>query len=159
MIALALLVSAGLGLRDVQERARAFDPRVQQAAAQVQNAQAKREEVLVSWFPSIEATGYLAGPTPEHYLKGGAYDSNPSDPSHLHTLDYFWPVGLIVFFESIWRDAKIFGKALTVFAIYADKNIRSFHGQQAGRSSDDMTALWESFHKFRDVAFVVPFGD
>lgn len=89
MIALALLLSAGLGLREVQERARAFDPRVQQAAAQLQNAQAKRDEVLVSWFPSIEATGYVAGPTPEHYLKGGAYDSNPSDPSHLKTLDYF----------------------------------------------------------------------
>jgi len=55
----------------------------------LQNAQAKHEEVLVSWFPSIAATGYLAGPTPEHYLKGGAFDANPSDPSHLRTLDYF----------------------------------------------------------------------
>ena len=89
MIALALLLSSGLALRDVQERARQTDPRVQQAAAQLQNAQAKREEVQLAWFPSIEATGYLAGPTPEHYLKGGAYDVNPADPSHLKTLDYF----------------------------------------------------------------------
>jgi len=89
VIALALLVSAGLGLRDVQERARVTDPRVQQAAAQLQNAQAKREEVLVSWFPSITATGYVAGPTPEHYLQGGALDPNPSDPTHLRTRDYF----------------------------------------------------------------------
>ena len=89
MIALALMLSAGLTLRDVQERARVTDPRVQQAVAQLQNAQAKYDEVLLSWFPSIEATGYVAGPTPEHYLKGGEYDSNPSDPSHLKTLNYF----------------------------------------------------------------------
>lgn len=89
MIALALLLGAGLTLRDVQERARQTDPRVQQAAAQLQNAQAKRDEVQVSWFPTIEATGYAAGPTPEHYLKGGATDPNPADPSHLKTLDYF----------------------------------------------------------------------
>ncbi len=89
MIALALLLSAGLTLRDVQERARSSDPRVQQAIAQVANAQAKHEEVLAAWFPQISATGYVGGPTPEHYLKGGAYDSNPADPSHLKTLDFF----------------------------------------------------------------------
>jgi outer membrane protein TolC len=88
-LAAALLAAGGLNLREVQERARASDPRVQQAIAQVQNAQAKHDEVLVSWFPSITATGYIGGPTPEHYLHGGAYDPNPSDPSHLKTLDFF----------------------------------------------------------------------
>lgn len=89
MIALSLLLSAGLTLRDVQERARQNDPRVQQAIAQLQNAQAKRDEAQLSWFPSIEAIGYVGGPTPEHYLKGGQNDSNPADPSHLEHLCTF----------------------------------------------------------------------
>jgi len=88
-LAAALLAAGGLTLRDVQERARANDPRVEQAIAQVQNAQAKRDEIAVAWFPSITATSFIGGPTPEHYLKGGAYDPNPSDPSHLKTLGYF----------------------------------------------------------------------
>jgi hypothetical protein len=87
-LAAALLAAGGLNLRDVQERARANDPRVQQAVAQAQNAQAKHDEVA-SWFPSVTATGFIGGPTPEHYLKGGAFDPNPSDPSHLKTLGYF----------------------------------------------------------------------
>jgi outer membrane protein TolC len=84
----ALLLSSGLMLRDVQERARQTDPRVQQAAAQLQNAQAKRDEIGV-WFPVITATTYIAGPTAEHYLKGGAYDNNPTDPSHIKSLEFF----------------------------------------------------------------------
>lgn len=88
-LAAALLAAGGLSLRDVQERARASDPRVQQVVAQLQNAQAKREEVGYAWFPSITATGYVGGPTPEHYLKGGEYDPNPSDPTHLKNLDFF----------------------------------------------------------------------
>lgn len=89
MIALALLLSAGLTLRDVQERARQSDPRVQQAMAQLQNAQAKREEVQAAWFPTIEATAYAAGPTPEHLLKGGDSDPNPADPTHLQHICTF----------------------------------------------------------------------
>jgi len=45
---LALLAQAapnkGLGLRDLQDRARKNDPRTQQAAAQLENARAKRDE-------------------------------------------------------------------------------------------------------------------
>ena len=84
-----LLLAAGLSLRDVQERARANDPRVQQAIAQLQNAQAKRDEAHAQWFPTIEATGYVAGPTPEHYLKGGANDPAPDDPSHIEHMCSF----------------------------------------------------------------------
>jgi len=86
---IALLLAAGLSLRDVQDRARTNDPRVQQAIAQLQNAQAKREEVQYAWFPSIETTAYVAGPTPEHYLHDGAYAKNPTDPSAVKTLDFF----------------------------------------------------------------------
>lgn len=78
-----LLLAAGLTLRDVQERARQNDPRVQQAAAQLENAQGKQDEANAQWFPQISATGYVGGPTPERYLAGGANDPNPSDPSHL----------------------------------------------------------------------------
>jgi outer membrane protein, multidrug efflux system len=84
-----ILLAAGLSLRDVQERARASDPRVQQAMAQLQNAQAKRDEAGAAWFPTIEATGYVAGPTPEHYLIGGQNDSAPDDPSHLKNICSF----------------------------------------------------------------------
>lgn len=84
-----LLLAAGLSLRDVQERARANDPRVQQVAAQLQNAQAKRDEAHAAWFPSIEGTAYAAGPTPEHYLKGGENDPAPDDPSHLEHICSF----------------------------------------------------------------------
>jgi outer membrane protein TolC len=81
VIALALLLSAGLTLREVQERARVTDPRVAQAQAQLLNAQGKKEEADYAWFPSITATGYLGGPTPERYLKGGgALNPNPTAP-------------------------------------------------------------------------------
>ena len=85
----AVLVAGPLTLREVQERARQTDPRVQQAMAQLQNAQAKRDEVQLAWFPQIEATAYAAGPTSEHFLKGGSSDPNPADPSHLKNLGTF----------------------------------------------------------------------
>lgn len=80
LLAACLLASSanaqGLTLREVQERARQNDPRVQVAAAQVQNAQAKRDEVsAMAWFPTIELTSYVGGPTPERRLVLG--DSDP----------------------------------------------------------------------------------
>jgi multidrug efflux system outer membrane protein len=78
-----ILLAAGLSLRDVQERARQSDPRVQQVAAQLENAHGKQDEANAMWFPQISAQGYIGGPTPERYLRGGANDPNPSDPSHL----------------------------------------------------------------------------
>ena len=43
----------------------------------------------VSWFPTIEATGWVAGPTPEHYLNGGMNDPAPDDPSHIKNICSF----------------------------------------------------------------------
>jgi multidrug efflux system outer membrane protein len=75
------LASAGahaqtLTLAQLIERARAADPRAGAASAQLENAQAKREEVGLAWFPVIEATVAVAGPTPEARLIGGDNDPN-----------------------------------------------------------------------------------
>src|SRR5206468_7240454 len=89
MLAVLLVVVAqaaapkGLGLRELQERARKNDPRAMQVAAQLENAQGKRDEVGWAFFPSFATTGYVAGPTQEHRLLGGDNDSNPVDPGHL----------------------------------------------------------------------------
>jgi len=89
MLAILLLLIAqvppqkGLTLRELQERARKNDPRAMQAAAQLENALGKRDEVAWAFFPSFATTGYVAGPTQEHRLLGGDNDSNPVDPSHL----------------------------------------------------------------------------
>jgi outer membrane protein TolC len=66
---LALLVAQGLGLRELQELARKNDPRAQQASAQVENAQGKRDEARWAWFPNFETIAYIAGPTPERRLQ------------------------------------------------------------------------------------------
>src|SRR3954469_20159687 len=89
MLAILLLLIAqvppqkGLTLRELQERARKNDPRAMQAAAQLENAQGKRDELKWAFFPTFATTGYVAGPTQEHRLLGGDNDSNPVDPSHL----------------------------------------------------------------------------
>ena len=89
MLALLLVVLAqaapakGLGLRELQERARKNDARAMQAAAQLENAQGKRDEANFSFFPAFQTTAYVAGPTPERRLIGGDQDANPTDPSHL----------------------------------------------------------------------------
>ena len=41
-------------MRELQERARQNDPRAQQAVAQLQNAQGKRDEAAWAWFPKFE---------------------------------------------------------------------------------------------------------
>ncbi len=55
-------------LAQLIERARRRDPRAGQADAQLQHAQAKREEIGFAWFPVIETTLAAAGPTPEARL-------------------------------------------------------------------------------------------
>jgi outer membrane protein TolC len=147
VIALAALLAAGLALRDVQERARQNDPRVQQALAQVQNAQAKRDEVSLAWFPSIETTAYVAGPTPEHYLKGGAYDSNPTDPTHLRTLDFFGgPLGVQLHFDAqailpLYTFGKwMAGKSATQHLVGAQEALLSRARDQA--AFDAAHAFW-----------------
>jgi outer membrane protein TolC len=89
MLALLLAVIAqaappkGLGLRDLQARARKNDPRAMQAVAQLQNAQAKRDETGWAFFPSFQTNAFIGGPMPEHRLLGGDSDRNPTDPTHL----------------------------------------------------------------------------
>jgi len=59
---LAFLVLAPLTLHDLQDRARKNDPRAQQAVAQLENAQGKRDEANWAWFPNFATTAYVAGP-------------------------------------------------------------------------------------------------
>ena len=61
-----------LTLKDLQERARRNDPRAQIAAAQLENAGARRDEAHAMAFPSIEYTAFVAGPSPQHLLTNGA---------------------------------------------------------------------------------------
>ena len=89
MLALVVVLVAqvapqkGLGLRELQERARKNDPRAMQAAAQLENARGKHDEAAWAFFPNFQTTAYLGGPTPERRLLGGDQDPNPADPSHL----------------------------------------------------------------------------
>src|SRR5438105_161838 len=70
MLAVLLVVVAqaappkGLGLRELQERARKNDPRTMQVAAQLEAARGKRDEASWVFFPAFQTTAYLAGPTP-----------------------------------------------------------------------------------------------
>src|SRR5918911_5225397 len=72
-----------LGLRELQDRARKNDPRAMQAAAQVENARGKLDEARWAFFPNVQTTGYVAGPTPERRLVGGDTDPNPTNPGDL----------------------------------------------------------------------------
>ena len=89
MLALLLALLAqpaptkGLGLRDLQDRARKNDPRALQAAAQVESARAKRDETGWAFFPTFQTNAFVGGPMPERRLKGGDNDPNPVDPTHL----------------------------------------------------------------------------
>jgi len=73
----------GLGLRELQERARKNDPRTMQVAAQLENARGKSQEASWVFFPAFQSTAYVAGPTPQRRLLGGDLDPNPTDPAHL----------------------------------------------------------------------------
>src|ERR1700760_157083 len=83
MIHLALLLAAPLTLQQLQELARKNDPRAQQAVAQLEGAQGKRDEADWAWFPNFATTAYVAGPVPEHKLLGGDSDPDPTNPAHL----------------------------------------------------------------------------
>jgi outer membrane protein TolC len=94
-LAIALLVAQALTLKDLQDRARANDPRAQQAMAQLESAQAKHDESHSLNFPTIEYTGYIGGPIPQHRLRLGDGDPNPTD-----TKPGFFPVGAIFHIEA-----------------------------------------------------------
>src|SRR5947207_1315330 len=64
----------GLTLRELQDRARRNDPRAMQAFAQLENAQAKRDEASWAFFPPFQTDAYVGGPTQEHRLLGGSAD-------------------------------------------------------------------------------------
>src|SRR5437016_8504300 len=89
MLAVLLVVVAqaappkGLGLRELQERARRNDPRAMQVAAQLEAARGKRDEASWVFFPAFQTTAYLAGPTPQRRLIGGDLDPDPTNPAHL----------------------------------------------------------------------------
>src|SRR5438105_1686257 len=89
MLALLLVVVAqaaapkGLGLRELQERARKNDARAMQVAAQLESARGKRDEASWVFFPAFQSTAYVAGPTPQRRLIGGDLDPNPTNPAHL----------------------------------------------------------------------------
>src|SRR2546423_6342798 len=89
MLAVLLVVVAqaappkGLGLRELQERARKNDPRTMQVAAQREAARGKRDEASWVFFPALKTTAYLAGPTPQRRLIGGDLDPDPTNPAHL----------------------------------------------------------------------------
>jgi outer membrane protein TolC len=73
----------GLGLRELQERARRNDPRAMQAVAHLENARGKRDEASWAFFPDFQTTAYVAGPTPQRRLIGGDADEDPTNPTHL----------------------------------------------------------------------------
>src|ERR1700681_1235814 len=73
----------GLGLRELQERARKNDPRTMQAVAQLENAHGKHDEAAWAFFPNFQVTTYIAGPTPERRLKAGDYATDPTNPNSL----------------------------------------------------------------------------
>src|SRR6266481_3294198 len=89
MLALLLALLAqpaptkGLGLRDLQDRARKNDPRALQAAAQVESARAKRDETGWAFFPTFQTNAFVGGPMPERRLKGGDNDPQPTNPADL----------------------------------------------------------------------------
>jgi outer membrane protein TolC len=89
MLALLLVLVAqaappkGLGLRELQERARRNDPRAMQAVAQLENVRGKHDEAAWAFFPTFQVTAYIAGPTPERRLLGGDNDPEPANPAHL----------------------------------------------------------------------------
>jgi outer membrane protein TolC len=69
-VLLALFVSLSasadpLTLRDLIDRARAADPRVKEASAQLRYYRAKYAEARWAWFPRIDSYVAAAGPTPE----------------------------------------------------------------------------------------------
>ncbi len=89
LLAAALLLAQALTLKDLQERARRNDPRAQQAAAQLENASAKRDEAHAMNFPQIEYTAFVGGPSPQHLLQRDL-------PNDVNTVREGWtPLGAV----------------------------------------------------------------
>ena len=68
-----------LTLRELVELARKADPRAQQAYAQLEHAQGKRDETAWVWFPAFDFQVGAGGPTSETRLNGGNNDPNLND--------------------------------------------------------------------------------
>jgi len=155
---IALLLGSGLTLRDLQERARKNDPRAQQAAAQLEGAQGKRDEASWAWFPNFETLAYFAGPTPEHRLINQAGD--PTDPANLTpgTLGswYKGQLGVTAHLDvqailPVWTFGKLTaGKDATGHLVKRARDqaafdtARAYWGYQTARNADD------SVQKVRD---------
>jgi outer membrane protein, multidrug efflux system len=174
MLALLLVLIAqaappqGLGLRELQERARKNDPRTMQAVAQLENAHGKHDEAAWAFFPNFQVTTYIAGPTPERRLKNGDYTANPTDPASLTpgTLGDSWlrgNVGITAHADvqtviPIWTFGKLTaGKAALEHLVKATEALlqrardqaafdvaRAYWGYQTARNADD------SVRKVRD---------
>ncbi len=87
LLAIALLLAQALSLKDLQERARKNDPRAQQAVAQLENANAKRDEAHAMNFPQVEYTAFVGGPSPQHLLR---------DPTDINSVRDGWtPLGAV----------------------------------------------------------------
>src|ERR1041384_1415393 len=143
---LALLVAQGLTLHELQDLARKNDPRAQQSAAQLENAQGKRDEARWAWFPNFETLAYIAGPTPERRLSG--------DDNVLHATSGTWNGGVahieVQAILPIWTFGKIdAGKAATQHLGGANEALlkraqdqaafdtaRAYWGYQTARNAD-----------------------
>jgi outer membrane protein TolC len=135
----------GLTLEQLVARARLNDPRAQQAQAQLMGAQAKREEVDWLGFPHIEATGAIAGPTPEaRLLNGDTGDLNQVTPG---TRD-FWSGSLGVAYRvqgslvwPLWTMGKLSnGKAAAKHGVGVAEALLARARDQA--SFDISRAFW-----------------
>lgn len=129
LLAIALLIAQALSLKDLQERARKNDPRAQQAVAQLENADAKRDEAHAMNFPQIGYTVFVGGPSPQHLL---------ADPTNINSVRDGWtPLG-----------AVFHGEIQAVLPLY------TFGKLTAGKSASDHLVLATSalLQRARDQA-------
>jgi outer membrane protein, multidrug efflux system len=163
---LAFLVLAPLTLHDLQDRARKNDPRAQQAVAQLENAQGKRDEANWAWFPNFATTAYVAGPTPEHRLideNGNAADPNNQTPGTREGGIFHGELGVVAHVDiqgvlPIWTFGKLTaGKEAGKHLVLATESLlqrvrdqsafdtaRAYWGYQTARNAD------ASVQKIRD---------
>ncbi len=82
--------AAPLTLAQLIERARARDPRVKEARAQLRWFKAKYDEARWAWFPRLETWALVGGPTPE--ARNDGMGGPPSTPAtRLYDLDFGEP--------------------------------------------------------------------
>jgi outer membrane protein TolC len=66
-------------LPELVERSRKNDARVHEAAAELRNLQAKSREAFWAWFPKLETTFMVGGPTPE--ARNDGFGGPPTTPA------------------------------------------------------------------------------